>query len=218
MSRFAFVAIVTGLYIYQFTMFGVLSLSRFWGAPFLLVLPLATFMYHNFVKEQFYRAVHHGSLNALKGEKALAKEAPAGVEPARKFKARTLCGLLCHAVICGGSETQSPREANSSLMLRRASSGSTIGRTKRPPLTTDTVRPFHVHVPSLTQTAALMLDLSYHGDGQPSEARIANIESRASVRARNPYAQPERKPLVPLAARDSQPAGADYDEYALRMT
>lgn len=89
-SRFAFVAIVTGLYIYQFTMFGVLSLSRFWGAPLLLVLPLATFMYHNFVKEQFYRAVHHGSLNALKGEKALAKEASPGIEPARKFKARTL--------------------------------------------------------------------------------------------------------------------------------
>lgn len=84
--RFAFSAVVIGLYIYQLTMFGVMSLSRFWAAPVLLILPLATFLYHTFVMEQFERSVHYGSLNAIKGDKALAREPSTGIEPARKFK------------------------------------------------------------------------------------------------------------------------------------
>ncbi len=70
----------------QLTMFGVLSLSRFWAAPGLLLAPLATYLYNYYVMDQYKRAALVGSLNSLRGNSAIAQEVQPGVARAAKFK------------------------------------------------------------------------------------------------------------------------------------
>ena len=66
-------------------------------------------------------------------------------------------------------------------------------------------------LPSLTLSIspAVLLDLSYHADGRAGDRSEAPIESRASVRQRNPYAQPERKP--PSFFGESQQSAAEFE-------